>query len=130
MITASTKSLYVGLAINSLIEGIIPTYPIIADKGATYPFCVYRRTSFNENLTKDLKVSGYIETVGLELVIACTKYKESVELAQQIKDKLESTRNEIIEGVQVRTIEILNCQENWANDAYFQIMTLRIEIEK
>lgn len=129
MIVKSANSLFVGLAINEIIKDIIPTFPIIADKTANYPFCVYRRTSLNEDLTKDLKCKGYIEYVGLELVIASTKYKESVEKTQKIKDRLEQVQGNIA-NVKIRNIEVLNCTENWANDAYFQLMTVRIEIEK
>ena len=125
----NSKSLEIGIAIDTLLNPICEVYPIIADKGATYPFIVYRRTALGEVNTKDLKVSGYIETATVELVIASTKYKDSIDLTEQVKETLERTRGNI-QGIKIQNIEVINATETWANDAYLQVLTCRIDIEK
>ena len=119
----------VGVVIAKQLEEVCITYPIIADKGAEYPFAVYRRTALGENLTKDLRTDGYIEYATVELVIASTKYSDSIRLAQEAKTKLEATKGNI-DGVKINDIRMISATENWGNDAYMQIMTYRIEIEK
>lgn len=125
----NSKSLEVGMAVNKLLEGIIDCYPIIADKGANYPYLVYRRTGLGEELTKDRRCDGYTEYATVELILVAVKYRESIELAQKIKDKLEQSRGEI-DDIKIRNIVMINSSENWANDAYLQSLTMRIEIEK
>lgn len=125
----NNKSLEVGIAIDSLLNPICDVFPIIADKGAKSPFIVYRRTALGAQNTKDLQVSGYLETATVDIVIASTKYRQSIELTQKVKDILEKTRGNI-EGVKIHDIQVVNSSETWANDAYLQLLNCRFEIEK
>lgn len=125
----NNKSLEVGYAINKLLSPICEVYPIIADKGAKFPFIVYRRTALGEQNTKDLKTNGYIETATVEIVIASTKYIDSINLTQKAKDILERTRG-TVEGVKIHRIKVINAVESWANDTYLQTLMTQIEIEK
>lgn len=125
----NNKSLEVGYAINSLLSPICEVYPIVADKGAKFPFMVYRRTALGEQNTKDLKVLGYLETATVEIVIASTKYIDSIQLAQRAKDILERTRG-TVEGIKIHNIKVINAIESWANDTYLQTLMTQIEIEK
>lgn len=121
-----TDNLEFGTFINEFVDDICTTYPIIADKGATYPFCVYRRTGFIAKNTKD--VYNYESVISMELIVASTKYKESVILAQKIKDKLEGYRGEW-RTTRINKIVLDNTNEDWANDAYIQRLYFTISLD-
>lgn len=121
-----TDNLEIGTLIYELVNDICNCYPIIADKGSNYPFCVYRRTGFVPKNSKD--IYNYEEIISFEIIIACTKYKESIQLAQQVKDKLENYRG-IWRTTKVNQILMDNCNEDWSNDAYIQRMYFTISLD-
>lgn len=47
------NGLEVGRAIYTALDGIKNVYPLVADKGTTFPFIVYRRTGLQHSTTKD-----------------------------------------------------------------------------
>lgn len=121
-----TDNLDFGTFIIEKIDDIIPVYPIIADKGATYPFCVYRRTGFVPKNTKD--IYNYEEIISIEIIIASTSYKESIKLAQKIKDTLECYRGRW-RTTTINQILMDNCNEDWSNDAYIQKLYFTVSLD-
>lgn len=121
-----TDNLEIGTFITEQINEILPTYPIISDKNTNLPFCVYRRTGFTSKNTKDR--FNYEETVNLEIIICTSTYKESIKLAQKVKDKLEAYygvwRNTFINGIYLD-----NTNEDWSNDMYLQRLYFTLEID-
>lgn len=121
-----TDNLEFGTFLNEKLDNIIPVYPIIADKGASYPFCVYRRTGFLPKNTKD--IYNYEEIMNIEVIIASTSYKESIKLAQKVKDTLEGYRGEW-RTTTINSIEMNNSNEDWSNDAYIQKLYFTISLD-
>lgn len=122
----STDNLYIGSFINEQLEPILPTYPVIADKGATGDYCVFRRTSFVAKNTKD--VYNYEETITIEIIAVSNTYKGSIALAQSIKDKLENYRGKW-KNTLITSITMDNTNEDWVNDNYLQRLYFTINID-
>ena len=120
-----TTSLNIGKVLNELLKDIAPTFPIIAEQSAQYPFIVYRRMSLDVANTKDM--FNYAEYATCEVIVAHQKYSESISLAQHIKDKLEHFRGKI-DDVHVFSTYLTSATEDFVNDAYIQKLTFRIEI--
>ena len=127
-----TSSLKIGRVIHNELKDIIRTFPIIADKNATYPFGIYKRLSLTSDNTKD--IFNYEEEANVEIIIATTTYDESVELAQAIKIRMESTKGSFEtpkeEAIYIDNIELTNASEDWQNDAYIQRLSFNITMLK
>lgn len=121
-----TENLEIGTFIKEQLESILPVYPIIADKGSEGSFCVYRRTGFVAKDSKDMW--NYEETINLEIIIASQTYKDSIKLAQLIKDKLEAFRGHW-RATYINNIVLDNCNEDWSNDSYIQRLYFTINID-
>lgn len=121
-----TDNLEIGTFLLEQLEEILPTYPIIADKGATANYCVYRRTGFRAKNTKDR--FNYEETISMEIIIVAKTYKESVKLAKQVKEKLEGFVGNW-RTTHINNIYLDNTNEDWANDFYLQKMYFTFEID-
>lgn len=121
-----TDNLEIGTYLIDRLDSTITTFPIIADKGATYPFCVYRRTGYRPKNSKD--VYNYEEVINIELIIASTSYKESIKIAQSVKDILEGSRGKW-RTTYINSITMDNSNEDWSNDAYIQRMYFTISLD-
>ena len=127
-----TSSLKIGRVIHSRLNDIIRIFPIIAEKGVSGNFAIYKRTSLSESDTKDLY--NYEEIVNMDIIVVASTYDDSVELAQAIKIRLEETHGAFEtqkeEPIYINDIEMVNASEDWNNDAYIQRMTYQITIDK
>ena len=121
-----TKNLEIGTFIKEQVDPICSTYPIIADKGADGNYCVYRRTGFIAKNTKD--IFDYESTISMEIIVVAQTYKESIRLAQQIKDKLEGFRG-IWNKTVITNIFLENTNEDWNNDFYLQRLYFTINVD-
>lgn len=127
-----TSSLKIGRVIHERLKDVIRIFPIIAEKGTTGNFAVYKRSSLSESDTKDLY--NYEELANMEITVVASTYDDSVELAQAIKIRLENTHGAFEtakeEAININDITLTNASEDWNNDAYIQRLTFEIEIEK
>lgn len=121
-----SNNLEIGTFIKEQLEEILPVYPIIADKGAEGNFGLYRRTAFISKNTKD--IFNYEETISMEIYICSQTYKESVSLAQKVKDKLESFKG-IFKNTFITNIYLENANEDFNNDVYLQRLYFIIDID-
>lgn len=121
-----TKNLEIGTFIKEQIDPICTTYPVIADKGAEGNYCVYRRTGFVAKNTKDLY--DYESTISIEIIVVAKSYKESIRLAQGIKDKLEGYRG-TWNRTDITSIFLENTNEDWNNDFYLQRLYFTIHVD-
>lgn len=122
----NTRNMNVGKAINAMLTTVLPSYPIIAEQGANFPFSTYRRLGYQAKNSKD--VYNYEETITIEVNIAATTYSESVELAQRVKDALEHNRG-TCENLRINDITMIDSTEDWVNEAYIQSMRFNIDLD-
>lgn len=91
-------------------------FPLVANEGTEFPFCIYRRSNYTPANTKD-----YIgEIIDVEIVVLSPKYYESIDIAKQVCELLlEYTDNEIDE------IQLTNCFETYSDFTFTQQMNFR-----
>lgn len=118
------SSLQVGKAIYTLLKDY-NAYPLVADEGTTYPFIIYRRTQLQPANTKDMY--NYSELATVEVVVASDKYDESIEVAENVKSKLENTRG-IYNDIKLGDIQLIGADESYIDDAFIQKLTFKIEL--
>lgn len=121
-----TNSLNIGKVIYDLCNGICPCYPVIADKGAEYPFIIYRRDGLVQDNTKDTAVADRIR---MEIVLAAKDYDESVRLIQKVKNAIDCRRYYSPDSnICVQKTTITGASERWNNDAYVQSLDFVMEV--
>lgn len=130
------KSLYIGKIIyntliqNTQLQGKVDKkiYPLVADKGTTFPFIVYRRESITPSSNKDSII--YDENAVVNILIASDSYSESVEIASLVADSLSSAMiGKQISGITIEDIRLENTQEDFSDDTFLQILTYNIKIK-
>lgn len=118
-------SLFVGKYLVDRISDILPVYAVIADHGAKYPFAVYRRTALLPRGSKD---GGYfVDRATVQISIAADAYDQSVELANQVKERLEATRG-ALGKILVQRVDLVDAVEDWSNDAFIQTLTFDVSV--
>lgn len=122
------SSLQIGKALNSILSegGIERVYPIVAENGTKFPFITYKRNSIVQADTKD--VYNYREIAYVELAILSTTYAESIEIAESVKELLESINAEAYNGVKIQRMRLYDASEDYINDAYLQRLIFQITI--
>lgn len=115
----------IGKEVFAALSGVAPTYPVIAEEQARYPFIVYRRTN----------ASGYAAKCrpnnveyGVEVVVVSDKYTESVEKAESAITEMFSIAGKQSQatGRTVSEVELAGASESYADEAYFQMLSFII----
>lgn len=105
--------------ITNLIDNKV--FPLVANAGTTFPFVVYRRSSFSPRGDKD----ELSEVVGIDLAVISNTYSQSVNLANLIADTLLAVEdNDVIDYV-----KIVNMWEDFSEDTYIQKLSLDIYLK-
>lgn len=78
------KLLQANPSLNNKVKGKI--FPIISEADVESPFIVYRRTGLNP---KYIKGGNIEDDITMEILAISNNYKESVEIAQLVRDTLE-----------------------------------------
>jgi hypothetical protein len=114
--------LYRDEALKNLVKNQV--FPLIAEENTTFPFIVYRRNSIRKSNTKD-----YVndEIASVDVVVACDKYSQSVEIAERVRFILECGEYEG-ENFSVDNISLSNASEQYMQNTYIQTLTFDIEI--
>ena len=95
-------------------------FPLIANATTTFPFIVYRRNYYTPESDKDWEN----EKCGIEIVVASSKYEESVNIADAVSEALNHKTTEDIED-----IRITNTNEDFYEDTYVQRINIEITIK-
>ena len=95
-------------------------FPLIANAGTTFPFLVYRRSSYSPMSNKDT----LNETVYMEIAIITTNYEQSVTIANDVADVLINYESDTIEE-----IKVTNISEEFISDSFVQKINLQIDLK-
>ena len=95
-------------------------FPLIANAGTTFPFLVYRRSSYSPMSNKDT----LNETVYMEIAIITTNYEQSVTIANDVADALINYESDTIEE-----IKVTNISEEFISDSFVQKINLQIDLK-
>lgn len=94
-------------------------FPLIANAGTTFPFIVYRRSSYSPQSDKDTLT----ESVYMEIAIICNNYEQSVSIANDIADVLLAYKSDTIEE-----IKVTNISEEFISNSFVQKVNLQINL--
>ena len=122
------KNFKIGLEIRNVIlsstavKNAVGTkvFPLIANAGTTFPFVVYRRSSYSPQSDKDV----LSESVYMEIAIICNNYEQSVSIANDVADALIQYESDTIEE-----IKVTNISEEFISDSFVQKVNLQIDIK-
>ena len=95
-------------------------FPLIANAGTTFPFVVYRRSSYSPQSDKDV----LSESVYMEIAIICNNYEQSVSIANDVADALIQYKSDTIEE-----IKVTNISEEFISDSFVQKVNLQIDLK-
>ena len=95
-------------------------FPLIANAGTTFPFIVYRRSSYSPLSDKDTLT----ESVYIEIAIITTNYEQSVSIANDVADVLIHYESDTIEQ-----IKVTNISEEFISDSFIQKINLQIDLK-
>ena len=93
---------------------------LIANAGTTFPFVVYRRSSYSPQSDKDV----LSESVYMEIAIICTNYEQSVSIANDVADALIQYESDTIEE-----IKVTNISEEFISNSFVQKVNLQIDLK-
>ena len=111
------SSLQVGKVIYQILHDnrIYKVFPLVADEGTTFPFVVYRRSRLVPSSTKDRY--NYNELATVDVIIASSKYSESIELAETVKSAIEHKRG-TFNNIKVGDIYLTDADEDFIEDTF------------
>lgn len=121
------SSLQIGKAIFQILNQVQPkkVFPLIADEGTTYPFIVYRRSSLTPASTKDR--FNYKEIASVEIMIADNTYNGSIQLSEEVRNKLEGIRGNF-NGINIADSKLISADERYLEDAFVQNLIFSFEL--
>ena len=107
---------------SSAVKNAVDTkvFPLIAAAGTTFPFVVYRRSSYSPQSDKDV----LSESVYMEIAIICTNYEQSVSIANDVADALIQYESDTIEE-----IKVTNISEEFISNSFVQKVNLQIDLK-
>lgn len=99
--------------------------PIIADEDTTFPFIVYNRSGIIPEYTK----CGICEdNVTVEINVVSDDYYESCEIANKVRNILESTKKYTYDDMYIDSIKLSSSSETFSEFIYVQILSFQIKI--
>ena len=119
-------SLWIGRLLKKTLESVVAVYPCVASTGAPDEYCVYRRVGYEGRNTKDR--FNYEERLSLQLSVASQSYERGLEIAQQIKERLDGKRM-IWEGKPVDSVAMVGASEHFSEPEYIQTLLFEIKID-
>lgn len=107
---------------SSAVKNAVETkvFPLIANAGTTFPFIVYRRSSYSPQSDKDT----LSESVYIEIAIISNYYEQSVNIANDVADALIHYKSDNIEE-----IKVTNISEEYISDSFVQKVNLQIDLK-
>lgn len=107
---------------SSAVKNAVDTkvFPLIANAGTTFPFIVYRRSSYSPQSDKD----ALSESVYMEIAIICNNYEQSVSIANDVADVLIQYESDAVEE-----IKVTNISEEFISDSFVQKVNLQIDLK-
>lgn len=117
------NTLRLGEAIYKILKDFENVYPLVAKESTTFPFIIYRRSS---GYTQNSKDGIYSVVSNIDILVAATNYDDSIELAEKVLRKMESSKG-IYSDFDIWNIKMINCNESFIENTFIQEMTFAVE---
>lgn len=128
------KNLQIGRVVRKLLlrhqplAGVVgnKVFPLVAEKGTTFPFIVYRRESATPTTNKDRLIYDIDSTVSI--IVASDNYTNSIDIAECVIDAL-YIEHEFVEAMEILDMELINAEERYQEETFIQQLTYKIKIK-
>lgn len=128
------KNLQIGRVVRKLLLRHQPladvvgnkVFPLVAEKGTTFPFIVYRRENATPSTNKDRLIYDIDSTVSI--IVASDNYTNSIDIAECVIDALYIEKG-YIEAMEILDIELINAEERYQEETFIQQLTYKIKIK-
>ena len=103
-------------------------FPVVSEKDSPLPYICYRRASNETTAAKNIPGAN---ACIVELACYAATYAGSIKLAEAVRNALDGIQAEFTDGTDrlvARSIQLMDSEEGWADDAYFQTLTFAIRI--
>lgn len=102
-------------------------FPIIADKGTSFPFIVYRRDGLTPSSNKDRLV--YDTQVRMSFIVASSDYRQGLDICSKVVDVLLASQGRTIGGLDITDLELLDTSEEYREDTFLQLLSITVNIK-
>lgn len=117
------NTLRIGEAIYQILKEFKNVYPLVADEGTKFPFIIYKRSS---GYTQSAKDGLFTVVANIDILVAAQSYEASIELADKVLTKLESSRG-IIADYNIHEIRMIDSNEIWMDNTFVQNLKMKVE---
>jgi len=126
----ATTSISSGLVIydmltdnSTLMNMVTKVFPVITDQ-AILPYVCYRCSGMGQ---APVKTGIGADTLVLEVRCFAATYRESVELAEEVRETLDNQQGSFA-GLRMRSCVLTNRVEDWSDDAFLQELEFTLKI--
>lgn len=102
-------------------------FPLVADKGTSFPFIVYRRDGLTPSSNKDRLV--YDTQVRMSFIVASSDYRQGLDICSKVVDVLLASQGRTIGGLEITDLELQDTSEKYGEDAFLQLLSVTVNIK-
>lgn len=102
-------------------------FPLVSDKGTSFPFIVYRRDGLTPSSNKDKLV--YDTQVRMSFIVASSDYRQGLGICSKVIDVLQSSHGRTIGGLEITDLELQDTSEEYREDTFLQLLSITVNIK-
>ena len=102
-------------------------FPLVADKGTSFPFIVYRRDGLTPSTNTDKLV--FDTQVRMSLIVASSDYRQGLEICSKVIDVLLASQGRTIGGLEITDLELQDTSEEYREDTFLQLLSITVNIK-
>lgn len=102
-------------------------FPLVADKGTSFPFIVYRRDGLTPSSNKDRLV--YDTQVRMSFIVASSDYRQGLDICSKVVDVLLASQGRILGGLEITDLELQDTSEEYREDTFLQLLSITVNIK-
>lgn len=102
-------------------------FPLVADKGTSFPFIVYRRDGLTPSTNKDKLV--YDTQVRMSIIVASSDYRQGLGICSKVIDVLLASQGRTIGGLEITDLELQDTSEEYREDTFLQLLSITVNIK-
>lgn len=102
-------------------------FPLVADKGTSFPFIVYRRDGLTPSTNKDKLVFDTL--VWMSFIVASSDYRQGLGICSKVIDVLLASQGRTIGGLEITDLELQDTSEEYREDTFLQLLSITMNIK-
>lgn len=102
-------------------------FPLVADKGTSFPFIVYRRDGLTPSSNKDKLF--YDTQVRMSFIVASSDYRQGLGICSKVIDVLLASQGRTIVGLEITDLELQDTSEEYREDTFLQLLSITVNIK-